>query len=477
MTIAKPDFIEGIAKGMAVLESFDTERQRLNATLAAERAGLTRAAARRHLLTLAHLGYLETDGSYFWMAPKVLRFSGSYLASSRLPRALQPTLNRLAAQTGESFSAVVLDGEEVVIVARSGSYGAPTARAGLRPASGGAAAGACHLDRPRAAGRAEPGAVDAMAQGPHAAAPDATHRTQARVLRQRIAQVRKEDCCFASEEHEVGVQALAVPLRDMQGRTVAALNVVLSGRLRSEDARAARPAAAAVRGGARGEGAAVRLLLVEDDMMIGEAVLDLLRAEHYAVDWVKDGDAWPTPPCARRTTTWCCSTWACRAATGSRCCARCARASERMPVLVATARDAVAAAHRRARCRRRRLRAQALRPRRAAGPHPRAAAPRRRPRRAGVRAQGRDASTRPRAKSRCDGEPVALSAREWAVLEPLLARPGMVLSRAQLEEKLYSWKDEVSSNAVEVYIHGLRKKLGADLIRNVRGVGYMVPKA
>jgi len=123
MTIAKPDFIEGIAKGMAVLESFDTERQRLNATLAAERAGLTRAAARRHLLTLAHLGYLETDGSYFWMSPKVLRFSGSYLASSRLPRALQPTLNRLAAQTQESFSAVVLDGEEVVIVARSSGRG------------------------------------------------------------------------------------------------------------------------------------------------------------------------------------------------------------------------------------------------------------------------------------------------------------------------------------------------------------------
>ena len=74
------------------------------------------------------------------------------------------------------------------------------------------------------------------------------------------------------------------------------------------------------------------------------------------------------------------------------------------------------------------------------------------------------------------GQPVVLSAREWAVLEPLLARPGMVLSRAQLEEKLYSWKDEISSNAVEVYIHGLRKKLGADLIQNVRGVGYMMPK-
>jgi IclR family transcriptional regulator, pca regulon regulatory protein len=83
MTIAKSDFIEGMAKGMAVLESFDTERQRLNATLAADKSGLTRAAARRHLLTLAHLGYLETDGSYFWLSPKVLRFSGSARFSPR----------------------------------------------------------------------------------------------------------------------------------------------------------------------------------------------------------------------------------------------------------------------------------------------------------------------------------------------------------------------------------------------------------
>ncbi|KAG1246575.1 hypothetical protein G6F65_020611 [Rhizopus arrhizus] len=75
-----------------------------------------------------------------------------------------------------------------------------------------------------------------------------------------------------------------------------------------------------------------------------------------------------------------------------------------------------------------------------------------------------------------DGTPVALTAREWAVLEPLIARPGMIFSRAQLEEKLYSWKDRVSSNAVEVYIHGLRKKLGPDLIQNVRGVGYVIPK-
>ncbi len=75
-----------------------------------------------------------------------------------------------------------------------------------------------------------------------------------------------------------------------------------------------------------------------------------------------------------------------------------------------------------------------------------------------------------------DGEPVALSQREWAVLEALIARPGVILSRAQLEEKLYSWKDEISSNAVEVYVHSLRKKLGAELIRNIRGMGYVIAR-
>jgi two-component system OmpR family response regulator len=74
------------------------------------------------------------------------------------------------------------------------------------------------------------------------------------------------------------------------------------------------------------------------------------------------------------------------------------------------------------------------------------------------------------------GEPVSLSAHEYAVLEALLKRPGAVLSRAQLEERLYGWDDPIGSNAVEVYIHGLRRKLDSEAIRTVRGVGYFVPK-
>jgi two-component system response regulator QseB len=75
-----------------------------------------------------------------------------------------------------------------------------------------------------------------------------------------------------------------------------------------------------------------------------------------------------------------------------------------------------------------------------------------------------------------DGEPVLLSAHEFSVLEALLQRPGSVLSRAQLEDRLYGWGASVESNAVEVYVHGLRRKLGSDVIRTLRGVGYFVPK-
>jgi two-component system, OmpR family, response regulator len=75
-----------------------------------------------------------------------------------------------------------------------------------------------------------------------------------------------------------------------------------------------------------------------------------------------------------------------------------------------------------------------------------------------------------------DGVAVLLSAHEFSVLEALLQRPGAVLSRAQLEDRLYGWSEQIESNAVEVYIHGLRRKLGSDTIRTLRGVGYFIPK-
>ena len=218
----------------------------------------------------------------------------------------------------------------------------------------------------------------------------------------------------------------------------------------------------------------MRLLLVEDDTMIGEVVLELLRAEHYAVDWVRDGQLADT---ALRTHDYdlVLLDLGLPRLDGLEVLRALRARKQRVPVLVASARDAV--------------------DQRIAGldagaddyvpkPYDRdelLARIRALLRRAAGRAEPvyehANVSLNPATReATLDGQPVVLSAREWAVLEPLLARPGLVLSRAQLEEKLYGWKDDISSNAVEVYIHGLRKKLGAGLIQNVRGVGYMVPK-
>lgn len=218
----------------------------------------------------------------------------------------------------------------------------------------------------------------------------------------------------------------------------------------------------------------MRLLLVEDDTMIGETVLDQLRAEHFAVDWVKDGEMADT---ALKTQSYdlVLLDLGLPRLDGLDV-LRSLRARKVLtPVLIATARDSIQQ-------RIAGLNAGAddyvLKPydldellarirallRRASG-------------RAEPVYEHKGVSINPVTREvMVEGQPVVLSAREWSVLEPLLARPGMVLSRVQLEEKLYSWKDEISSNVVEVYIHGLRKKLGAELILNVRGVGYMVPK-
>ncbi|MDA7415938.1 response regulator [Xenophilus arseniciresistens] len=218
----------------------------------------------------------------------------------------------------------------------------------------------------------------------------------------------------------------------------------------------------------------MRLLVLEDDLMIGEALVDLLRAEHYAVDWVKDGEMADT---ALHTAAYdlVLLDLGVPRRDGLEVLRALRARRQRMPVLIATARDSVQQ-------RIAGLDAGAddyvLKPydldellariraliRRAAG-------------RAEPVYEHQGVSINPATReASVQGRPVLLSAREWAVLEPLIARPGITLSRAQLEEKLYGWKDEISSNAVEVYVHGLRRKLGASLIRTVRGLGYRVPR-
>jgi IclR family transcriptional regulator, pca regulon regulatory protein len=119
--IDRRDLIEGLGKGLRVIEAFDDDHPRLTPSEAAARAGLTRTAARRYLLSLVHFGYAASDGKQFWLAPRVLRLGQSYLEGARLPRLVQPFIQRVAGQIGHTVNVSVLDGHEVVYIARSSS--------------------------------------------------------------------------------------------------------------------------------------------------------------------------------------------------------------------------------------------------------------------------------------------------------------------------------------------------------------------
>lgn len=219
----------------------------------------------------------------------------------------------------------------------------------------------------------------------------------------------------------------------------------------------------------------MRLLLVEDDSMIGESVRKGLRQDGFTVDWVQDGRS------AESALE--CGTYdlllldlGLPGKSGLEVLKSLRQRRNPIPVLVLTARDAVTdrvtgldagaddylvkpfdleelAARIRALLRRQSGRTDSI-----------------------IR-HGELTLNPATHEVHLQGNPVMLSAREFSLLEAFLDRPGAVLSRVQLEEKLYGWDDEIESNTVEVYIHALRKKLGAGLIKNVRGVGYMIPKA
>ncbi len=218
----------------------------------------------------------------------------------------------------------------------------------------------------------------------------------------------------------------------------------------------------------------MRILLVEDDLMVGEAARKGLRQDGFAVDWVQDGAA-ASLALRQEDYALVLLDLGLPQKNGLAVLQELRAAGNKVPVLIATARDAVAdrvagldagaddylikpydleelSARMRALLRRQSGRADSL-------------------------VEVRDVSLNPATREvLLQGRPVTLSAREFTLLQAFLDRPGVVLSRAQLEEKLYGWDDSVDSNAIEVHIHSLRKKLGSDFIKNVRGIGYLVPK-
>lgn len=228
----------------------------------------------------------------------------------------------------------------------------------------------------------------------------------------------------------------------------------------------------------------MRLLLVEDDRMIGESLRAALRLEGHAVDWVRDASAAHTTLATERFDLVLLDLGlpsgpgqGADAPADGLAVLRALRArGDATPVIVLTARDGVGD-------RVAGLDAGAddylVKPFEVDELNARMRAVLRRHAGRAAPVLSHDGVTLDPATRQVtrDGRPVLLSAREFAVLEALMARPGALLSRAQLEDRLYGWGEEIESNAVPVYIHQLRRKLGADFIGNVRGVGYFVGPA
>ena len=218
---ASPDFVQSLARGLAVIRAFDAEHPRQTLSDVARSTGLTRATARRFLHTLVELGYVDTAGSVFWLTPRVLDLGYSYLSAMPLTDLAQPHLERLSSRLGESSSVAVLDGTDIVYVGRVQvrrimtigitigtrfpAYATSMGRVLL------AALSAEQLD-------AYLDATDLRALTPHGVADE-------EALRAELAAVAERGWCVVDQELEPGLRSLAAPVHDRHGAVVAALNL------------------------------------------------------------------------------------------------------------------------------------------------------------------------------------------------------------------------------------------------------------
>lgn len=211
----------GLAKGLAILEAFGPERTQLTIADAAEEAGITRAAARRCLLTLTDLGYLAHDGKWFRPLPRLLRLGFSYLRSDPLTQLAQAILASVRDEVGESVSLAVLDGDDAVFVARS-----TVSRIVSRAVTVGARLPAFCSATGRVLLAALPDdEIEAYLE--RVSLKPRTPQTviDADELLTTIRQVRVNGYGISDEELEPGLRAIAVPVRDKTGHLVAAMSV------------------------------------------------------------------------------------------------------------------------------------------------------------------------------------------------------------------------------------------------------------
>ncbi len=215
------DLIAGLEKGLAVLALYSDRRDRLTIADAAREAGLSRAAARRVLLTLVHVKYVSTDGKFFTPTPRVLRLSRGYLEARSIPERVQPLLDSIMRQTGESSSAAILDGNEIVYVARS---------AARRIMSVGLGVGSRLPAHATSMGRVLLALLPSEEQEAFcrlAPFPRLTSRTitDTEGMRRELSKIRERGFALVDEELELGLRSIAVAIPETAGPPLVAVNI------------------------------------------------------------------------------------------------------------------------------------------------------------------------------------------------------------------------------------------------------------
>jgi len=216
-----PHFVQSLERGLAVIRAFDEHNPELTLSDVARRTGLTRAAARRFLLTLADLGYVRTDERWFTLSPRILELGYAYLSSLSLPEVAEPHLERLVAEVHESSSVSVLDGEDIVYVAR-----VPTARIMTVSINVGTRFPAYATSMGRVLLSTLPEAeLDAYLERVELRPLSPRTVTSRDVLRAALKKVREQGWALVDQELEEGLRSVAAPIRGRSGETIAAVNL------------------------------------------------------------------------------------------------------------------------------------------------------------------------------------------------------------------------------------------------------------
>jgi len=215
------DFVQSLERGLAVIRAFDEDNPALTLSDVARITGLPRAAARRFLHTLVELGYMRTDGRRFALRPRILELGYAFLSSMSLPEVAMPHLEHLVEKVRESSSVSVLDGDEVVYVAR-----VPTRRIMTVAISVGTRfpAFATSMGRVLLAGQSDEWISGYLVSTKLRALTAHTIADPAK-LRSELVRIRSQGWALVDQELEDGLRALAAPIHDLDGQVIAAVNV------------------------------------------------------------------------------------------------------------------------------------------------------------------------------------------------------------------------------------------------------------